>query len=769
VSDWTSSGPVELDEAGLSTLKSYLNTNYKIDEEQGTALFYADHKAIQVLKAREDDYPDDLDSVNLVTFTDGLDNTSIGLSVQSPLDGKTFDTNTQYADYIQSEITDSTIAGKSITAYSVGIQGADVTDYAGFSSALQKLASADKSYLLTDYAELQATFATIADSCVSVTMDDPLVSFDMTTTLLPAGTKVRVTFDILSNTGDPTTSTQYIEGTVQRSGSGASVSYTLTNITYGTGISSAQGAGPIAGTLSGSTVSYAFTDLTGYNPSSATYQWTMAPDSTVWQVNSEYSASGDTEYNASVDRKSSVICLVLDASKSLSTSQIESTRTTVIDFITLLHNNYYGEVLLPEWTTGTIGSNSKVYTFPVTAGNTYSVRWKDYDNGNYSYADIVVSGSGVSSWSATEGTNGGTICYYNFTATRSGTQTVTVTRYSDYYGSSSSSSSSTTFEIMYTSTPPIPLTTTFTNDTLTAGDSKSYSFPVTAGTTYSVSWVDYDDSGSSYADIAVSGSGVSGWSATNGTDGGTIRYHTFTPTTSGTQFVIVTGNSSYRYGTFKINYETLQTLTTTFTNDTLTAGDSKIYTFPVTAGTRYSVRWKDSGVSSGYADIKVSGSGVSSWSATDGTYSSSDGSYYYTFTPTTSGTQTVTVTGYSTSSSGTFEIMYTSTPIPTTPLTTTFTYDTLTAGDSKVYTFPVTAGTEYGVAWVDKDVSGNSSYADIKVSGSGVSSWSATDGTDGGSIRYYTFTPTTSGTQFVVVTGYSSTSSGTFGIGLRGN
>jgi hypothetical protein len=330
---------VLLDVEGRNSLLNQLNADYTISSQSGTALFYAVHEALADLKSRESLYlyPDNLDSVTVITFTDGLDNGSTGMSALQPIEDQTFDTDTEYTEYLSGEITNRTIAGKSITAYSVGVAGSDVADTAKFRSNLEKIASPDKSYFFTSYGEVQSAFQTIAESLYVTHIN---TSFTMKTTLLSSGTKVRMTFDVTStDSNSAEASAKYIEGTVTRTGAGADMVYTFNDISYAEGFGSEQEAGPITGVINGTEVNFAFTGVTGYvqqTDESRARQWLMPSDSTTWQHNSEYDVGGATDIQ--VEKYPSIIYLVLDSSTSLSAYQIGQIRDVVRNFINSLYS-----------------------------------------------------------------------------------------------------------------------------------------------------------------------------------------------------------------------------------------------------------------------------------------------------------------------------------------------------------------------------------------------------------------------------------------------
>jgi hypothetical protein len=289
------------------------------------------------LKNSEANYPANLDSVNVITFTDGLDNGSTGQAAFSPIENQLPETAAAYAQYVQGQISSRAIAGKSITAYSVGVRGSDVTDVSGFQTTLNQIASAGNAKELTDFSQVQATFNTIA-SGLNITHTS--ATFTMTTTLLESGTQVRMTFDGASV--EAASSNLWIQGTVNRAGTGSAMTYTLSNITY-SGMSSSEGTGPITGTINGSEVNFAFTNVTGLpsnlqQDDSRVKQWLQTSGSSNWQVNSEYSMGNSV--TTSVERRSAIIYLVLDSSRSLNPSQISQIRAAVQEFI----NEMYSQI-----------------------------------------------------------------------------------------------------------------------------------------------------------------------------------------------------------------------------------------------------------------------------------------------------------------------------------------------------------------------------------------------------------------------------------------
>jgi hypothetical protein len=327
--DLTGGSPVYLNRGGYNRILAILEKDYKKTTQQGTSLYYAVHKALANLTANELKFPKDLAAVNLLTFTDGIDNNSTSLGLQ-PIENQNFGgkQSSSYLVYDQSQIMTRKISGKSITAYTAGIRGNDVNDVEVFTSSLRALASnAENFHELSNFAEVNARFSEIANKLTVITTD---MTFTVTTPSYPVGAKVRMTFDVPVNTTDSSAaaeSKKFIQGEVSVNGG----KYVLTNIVYGSGIGSTSGTA-INGVLNGTEVSYIFSSFTGYNSNTdAVKQWVQSGDSHIWQINSEYGLGESIKRG--VDRKSVVIYLVLDSSNSLQDNDIIAIRNAAKEFV----------------------------------------------------------------------------------------------------------------------------------------------------------------------------------------------------------------------------------------------------------------------------------------------------------------------------------------------------------------------------------------------------------------------------------------------------
>jgi hypothetical protein len=175
-------------------------------------------------------------------------------------------------------------------------------------------------------------------------------AFTIVTNLLDDGVKVRMTFDVGGTTSAAAAASQrYIDGTVNETGG----SYTFTDITYGSGIVSDAGAGPLAGMIISGEVHFTFNNIAIFDPDTGKNvpyipeegdvikprQWLINPGYQNWVHNSEYDSSGAGA--STVDKSSAVIYLVLDNSTSLGTDDIAQIRTAAINFVNSLYDQYY--------------------------------------------------------------------------------------------------------------------------------------------------------------------------------------------------------------------------------------------------------------------------------------------------------------------------------------------------------------------------------------------------------------------------------------------
>ena len=298
-----------------STKSSYTSFVNNLTSSKGTLLYYVVENALDALESAT--VPEDLLNVTLVTFTDGLDQGSFMMQ-------SNYTSNDAYLTALNNRIKNDKIQNVSISAYSIGLRGNDVSDVAQFQKNLQYLASsADNAVEVSNISEVNARFQEIANDVYNE-------SFSNTVSLtIPGqsdGAKIRFTFD---NVSDATKSTMYIEGTFRLS------DRALVNVTY-YGMSCTSG-NVIKGAQEGIFVTFTFDEvksLTSRTISASNIdQWSYMASSGIWQINSEFTPESDTEMQ--ITRKSALIMLVLDCSSSLG-SQFSTVKTQANNFISTL-------------------------------------------------------------------------------------------------------------------------------------------------------------------------------------------------------------------------------------------------------------------------------------------------------------------------------------------------------------------------------------------------------------------------------------------------
>ncbi|MDR2798832.1 MAG: VWA domain-containing protein [Treponema sp.] len=404
VQDLTDGALIYLNDEGRNQLLQSLS-KYSRAAGSGTALYYAVHQALHNLKTQESSFPDNLSSINLITFTDGLDNnsTSLALPVIDDQDFRGKSTES-YASYIKQQIAERRVADKPITSFAAGVQGGDVEDKAAFSATLKSLASATGTtatnfYELADFSELNQKFQDIANNLTIINRD---LMFTIITPSYQPGTKIRMTFDVAEHTLEAfAKSTRYVEGEVSLNNG----TYELTHVTCSEGVSSSSEE-PVPGTLTGTEVSYIFNDFVVSDAKWQLQQWILSPGSTTWQRNSEYTM-GDS-LKIAVEKRSSVIYLVLDNSRSLVDTDVASIRNAVEGFINLLYLKLYPGSTVSQstqhnqsiinlqnniWQEDEIASGEyRYYRFHAQAGQSYLIRWNDsLDGDDTKTGDILVT------------------------------------------------------------------------------------------------------------------------------------------------------------------------------------------------------------------------------------------------------------------------------------------------------------------------------------------------------------------------------------------
>lgn len=364
------------------TFTSFVNS---LATKKNTVLYYAVDKALDKLTTTP--FPNNLRNVAIVTFTDGLDQGSLPMINYDP-----YVTKTEYRTYLDSRIKSTTVQGLSLSAYTIGLRGGDVTNYGEFQNNLVSLASSEENAMeVTNMTEVNSRFQEIANQLTDVT-ETQIISIKFP--MLDDGQTFRFIFD---NVMDVTQSQCYIEGTMNVRNN------TLNNIRY---VGLTCGSGPsIQGTRYGINISFDFVNLKDANGNnlSLDYVKEFYLEGSYWQVNSEFDKGDDIE--VTVERSSAAIMLVLDCSSSLQSdgdkfTEMKSHVKAFIETLAAAMNNVefedlsgsidghdYVDLGLPSrtlWATCNIGA-----TKPEAYGNYYA--WgetttkSDYSWSTYKY------------------------------------------------------------------------------------------------------------------------------------------------------------------------------------------------------------------------------------------------------------------------------------------------------------------------------------------------------------------------------------------------
>jgi cell division protein FtsN len=325
----TESSLLPLDPAGRQELMERLNAAYIHSGANGTALYYAEHTALAALNRLDAAkiLPSNLQSVNIITFTVGLDTSSTDVSLPPP------DTNSfagkqsaAYRAFINQQIKTKRIGNRRIDAWAIGVPGRDTVNSGEFQSTLGAISSSPENlFYINDASEVERSLLGIADT---IKISAQRASLMFTTPAYSVGTTVRITFDKAYH---PANSNQFIEGRIAYSDN----NYTLTNL-------QAQGLplatkGPITGRRGDAGIEYTIAVDDDFSENSI-MQWyklnSLAGDD--WQQNSEFTTLKLNDYTSG--RKSAAIYLVLDCSSTINEAGIATVRAAAMRFIDKLYN-----------------------------------------------------------------------------------------------------------------------------------------------------------------------------------------------------------------------------------------------------------------------------------------------------------------------------------------------------------------------------------------------------------------------------------------------
>ena len=302
-----------------STKSTYQNFVSSQTMRGSTHLYYAVENAIGMLK--EAKLPEDLTSVSLVTFTDGLDDGSLDMTT------KGFVTKDEYLNYLNEQITTTKISNLDINAYTIGFNGGYVIDMAQFEKNLKMLASKEtNAKTVSNISDIENCFKEISDQIYT---ENHYATVIVTMNGKEHGEVIRITLDGVS---DPTKSTKYIEGKFIRP------QCSLSEVKY-VGVTCESGNLVEYDTKVENTslYRYVFEDVKANDGSEIKANniafWTYISSSGLWQDTNE----GATGYDPEVEplRKSAVVVFALDCSSSLDT-QFNTLKSYANNFINTL-------------------------------------------------------------------------------------------------------------------------------------------------------------------------------------------------------------------------------------------------------------------------------------------------------------------------------------------------------------------------------------------------------------------------------------------------
>lgn len=282
-----------------------------------THLYYAVENAINLLKSVE--LPEDLVSVSLVTFTDGLDDGSLFMTSSG------YTSNDEYLTELNNQIKNTKISNLDINAYTIGFDEGFVVDKDLFNKNLRMLSSKeDNATTVKSIKDVENKLKEISDQ---IYQENHFSTVSVIINGKENGTILRVTLDGTTAAA----SKKYIEGTFNFA------DQSLLNVKY-VGVTSESGSTvPYDTRIGNSKFQYIFEDVktldgSTIDPKNINF-WTYIPSSGLWQETNE----GDTGSEPEVEtlKKSAVVVFVLDCSSSLSNNFTEL-KTYANNFISTL-------------------------------------------------------------------------------------------------------------------------------------------------------------------------------------------------------------------------------------------------------------------------------------------------------------------------------------------------------------------------------------------------------------------------------------------------
>ena len=299
-----------------TTVSGFNDFIASLNTQPGRLLYYSVDKAIDALKVAN--YPENLQNVAIVTFTEGLDQGSLMMTDK-------YETEAEYAQALSDRIADQHVYGRPIKAYTVGLLNDNVVDANQFRANLYALSSdSAKAMEVNSMSEVNTRFQAIADDLVSRNMSEKL------TLVFPGvgtGTRIRFTLDEV-NSETVGESQVYIEGTFSLK------TRSLTNIVY-KGMTCTSGDSVAASSVDGMFVTMVFNgiqlDSEERIEKKNIQEWYWVDDQENWEASTEFSASGLPDVESTYS--SALVMLLLDCSSVLNDnfSELQSAANQFIE------------------------------------------------------------------------------------------------------------------------------------------------------------------------------------------------------------------------------------------------------------------------------------------------------------------------------------------------------------------------------------------------------------------------------------------------------
>ncbi len=292
---------------------------------KGTLLYYAVDNSLDALQTST--YPSNLDEVAVVSFTDGLDLISID---RVEIDkGIVYLSRDEYLEAIHTRLNEEKVSGQNITAYSIGVEGSDVTNSTLFQTNLEKIAtSSDNAFKVTKMSEVAEKFTEIANQLSETKYVQTIA---LRASAPDDQERVRFTFD---NVSSYSSSKLYIEGTFNR----AANPRTLENITY-VGLTSTSGSMITCPRDAQGFYEFTFEGVQADNGELVPedYQQRWYTTSGIWEKDSEFDPAQNA-WSTQTVKRSAAIFLNLDCSSSLGT-EFPALQAAAKSFVSLLYEN----------------------------------------------------------------------------------------------------------------------------------------------------------------------------------------------------------------------------------------------------------------------------------------------------------------------------------------------------------------------------------------------------------------------------------------------